>query len=333
MTGSTVDVAAAVIERADGSFMLARRPEGKAYAGYWEFPGGKVEAGERVSDALARELREELGIDVEVAYPWITRNYSYPHANVRLHFHRVVRWRGEPVAHEGQSLAWQKRGTTTVSPMLPANAPILKALTLPDVYAITHAWETGIERGLAELDTALERGVRMVQIRERALKAAIRQSFAQEVVRRVHAVNGIVLVNADILLASAIGADGVHLPANNLMTMAGRPDFRWCGMSCHDSDQLARAATLDADFVVLGPVGPTPSHRGKTGMGWQRFAGLINSYSLPVFALGGMHTADLPQAWRCGAHGVAMIRGAWDDEPPRFQVSSEPSSGPESTSS
>lgn len=328
MTGATVDVAAAVIERDDGSFMLARRPDGKVYAGYWEFPGGKVEAGEEVAEALVRELLEELGIEVEVAYPWITRTYTYPHATVKLHFQRVVRWRGEPVPHEGQSLAWQKRGNTTVSPMLPANEPVLKALMLPDVYAITRAWETGVERGLSELEQALGRGVRMVQIREQELDASLREEFAREVVRRVHAAHGIVLVNTDIALAKAIGADGVHLRAQDLMTIAGRPDLEWCGASCHDPDQLARAAALGADFAVLGPVGLTPSHAGHGGMGWKNFASLIESYPLPVFALGGMRITDLPQARRHGAHGVAMIRGAW--ERPPFQVSSAPSSPPAS---
>ncbi len=105
MTQRVVDVAAAVIEQPDGSFLLAQRPAGKVYEGYWEFPGGKVEPDEAVADALGRELHEELGIEVEHAYPWITRTYAYPHATVRLHFYRVVRWRHDPHPREGQSIA------------------------------------------------------------------------------------------------------------------------------------------------------------------------------------------------------------------------------------
>src|SRR5262249_36996900 len=85
-----IEGAAAVLERADGSFLLAQRPAGKVYAGYWEFPGGKIEAGEAPDAALARELHEELGIDVASAYPWITRVYTYPHGTVRLRFFRVT---------------------------------------------------------------------------------------------------------------------------------------------------------------------------------------------------------------------------------------------------
>ena len=91
-----VEVAVAVLIRMDGRVLLARRPAGKVYAGYWEFPGGKVEPGESVRDALEREIREELAVEVERAHPWITRVFTYPHATVRLHFYRVLAWRGEP---------------------------------------------------------------------------------------------------------------------------------------------------------------------------------------------------------------------------------------------
>jgi 8-oxo-dGTP diphosphatase len=311
MSDRVVDVAAAVIERADGSFLLAQRPQGKAYAGYWEFPGGKVESGESISAALERELHEELGIETELAYPWITRVYTYPHATVRLHFHRVIGWHGEPHPHEGQALAWQYSGALTVTPMLPANASILKALALPTVYAITHAWEIGVEPALAELDAALGRGLRMVQIREKNLEPSVRRRFAAEIVERMHTAGGIVLVNSDERLAQEVRANGVHLPSRQLMAAKRRPEFDWCAASCHDATELSQAAQLGLDFVVLGPVLPTPSHADQPGIGWERFAQFARGYPLPVFALGGMQPSQLDQARRAAAHGIAMIRGAW----------------------
>ena len=306
-----VDVAAAVIERPDGSFLLAQRPSGKVYAGYWEFPGGKVETGEPVVEALRRELHEELGIAIEQAYPWITRVYTYPHATVRLHFHRVPKWQGEPHPHELQALAWQRGGSVSVAPMLPANAPVLKALSLPVVYAITHAWETGLEDALAQLDEALAGGLRLVQIREAKLEPRARETFAAEVVRRVHALGGIVLLNGDEELAGHVGADGLHLTAQALMAAARRPQSEWCGASCHDAAELAHAEELGIDFAVLGPVLEKPGQPTLPGMGLQRFGALAGGRSLPVFALGGMKLADLHRARARGAHGVAMIRGAW----------------------
>jgi len=312
---ATVNVAAAVIERDDGSFLLAKRPQGKPYAGYWEFPGGKVEAGEPIAEALRRELHEELGIDPVQAYPWITRVYSYPHAIVRLHFHRVLKWQGELHPREDQMLAWQRCGALSVAPMLPANSPVLKSLSLPIVYAITHAWETGIERALAELDDALEKGLRLVQIRESKLEPSLREAFAVQVTRRVRAHGGIVLVNEDEQLAERIGADGLHLPARSLMSIRQRPQFEWSGASCHDAAELARAAELGIDFAVLGPVLEKPGPPELPGIGVQRFADLAGGRPLPVFALGGMRWSDLDSVRMRGAHGVAMIRGAWSAEP------------------
>ncbi len=157
-----VEVAAAVLQRPDGSFLLAQRPADKIWAGYWEFPGGKIEPGETPHHALVRELREELGISAETAYPWLTRVFTYPHATVRLNFFRVTAWSGELHPHEGQQFSWQRPNTISVEPVLPANAPILRALELPALYAISNAAELGVEPFLARLQAKLDAGLRLV---------------------------------------------------------------------------------------------------------------------------------------------------------------------------
>ena len=139
MTAPLTRVAAAVIIRGDGEVLLAQRPPGKVYAGYWEFPGGKLEPGETPRAALDRELHEELGLTVRRAAPWLVQRFVYPHAHVELHFFRVFAWEGEPVGHDGQAFAWQTPGRFDVAPLLPANTRVLRALTLPPLYAITMA--------------------------------------------------------------------------------------------------------------------------------------------------------------------------------------------------
>src|SRR5882672_3965212 len=136
------EVAAAVIER-PGEFLLAQRPEGKPYPGYWEFPGGKIEPGEDARAALVRELREELGIEVRESSPWITRVYAYTHATVRLRFFKVTAWDGEPQRLEDQDIKWQRIGAPDVSPMLPANAPVLSALALPSIMVVSNCAALG----------------------------------------------------------------------------------------------------------------------------------------------------------------------------------------------
>ncbi len=154
MTGPprVVDVAAAVMIRPDGRFLLAQRPPGKVYEGYWEFPGGKAEPGEPLATALVRELHEELGIEATRAYPWIVEEYVYPHAHVRLHFFRVLEWRGEPHPREQQQFSWAAVGDLGVAPLLPANGPVLRALGLPAVLAITNASELGIAAALERVE-------------------------------------------------------------------------------------------------------------------------------------------------------------------------------------
>lgn len=132
-TRPLVQVVAGILLDQNGRYLLSSRPEGKPYAGYWEFAGGKVEAGESDFQALQREFEEELGIHILAATPWLTKVHSYEHAHVRLHFLWVEadQWAGEIQSREGQKWAWQKAGDFTVAPMLPANSALLRSLSIP----------------------------------------------------------------------------------------------------------------------------------------------------------------------------------------------------------
>ena len=123
-TRKHTEVAVGILIRADGALLLSTRPEGKAYAGYWEFPGGKIEAGETVTEALRRELIEELGVAIADAHEWKVTEHDYPHALVRLHWCKVFDWSGAFEMREGQQMAWQSF-PLTVSPVLPGAYPVL----------------------------------------------------------------------------------------------------------------------------------------------------------------------------------------------------------------
>jgi len=303
-----VDVAAAVIERPDGSFLLAQRPPGKVYAGWWEFPGGKVEAGEAPEHALARELHEELGIDVQTAYPWITRVHVYEHATVMLHFFRVVEWAGEPQSREKQAFVWQRMDAPMAEPMLPANAPVLASLALPLEYAITDAQGIGVAEQLALVEARMKTGLRLVQVRDKDHWERNRLIYV--VTRMAQECGARVLVNG------GPAADGIHLTSAQLMTLRDRPKAApGCTLiaaSCHTVDELGHAMAIGLDFAVLGPVKPTRSHPGAPVLGWDGFRRIAEGASIPVFAIGGLRPADLDEARRAGAHGLAMIRGSWN---------------------
>jgi 8-oxo-dGTP diphosphatase len=306
-----IAVVAAVLQQPDGRFLLAQRPPGKAYAGYWEFPGGKVEDGETPATALSRELHEELGIDVISAGPWLIREFDYPHAAVRLHFFRVRAWRGELQSREGQAFAWQRLEAISVAPLLPANGPILQALGIPETYGITGFTVPEYQQGLGLIENALRQGLRLIQVRGREWPPELFGRYARDIIARAHACGARVLVNADIALAQRSGADGVHLTAQQLRDHTQRPDCALVGASCHNTGELRKAEELGVDFAVLGPVLPTPTHPDAVLLGWAGFQQLVAGARIPVFALGGLQAADREQALVSGAHGLAMVRGAW----------------------
>ena len=310
MAQKITEVAVAVFLKPDGTFLLSSRPEGKPYPGYWEFPGGKIEPGETVLQAMIRELVEELNVTITTATPWITFMMFYTHATVRLHCWRVTAWDGEMRGLEGQNFEWQRLDALTVAPTLPGCGPILKALALPDVYAITNAAESGTQNYLSQLERALGNGLRLVQIRERDMPGDELELFSRDVIRLAHAHGAKVLVNSDMDLALRVGADGIHLTSAQLVACRTRPDFPLAAASAHDRGEINRAAELALDFVVLGPVKPTLTHPGKAPMGWLRFAEIANAAPLPIYALGGLTGEDITVAIEHGAHGVAMQRGA-----------------------
>jgi 8-oxo-dGTP diphosphatase len=157
----------------------------------------------------------------------------------------------------------------------------------------------------------LRQGLRLVQVREKNLADAALVAFARRVAKRAQVYGARVLLNASLELALKAGVDGVHLTAQRLMQIETRPDVVWCGASCHTREELERAAQLQLDYVVLGSVLPTASHPDVSNLGWEQVRQYTRDYPLPVYLIGGMQPQHLATAWECGAHGIAMLRGAW----------------------
>lgn len=307
-----VHAAVAVLIREDDMVLLGNRPAGKPWAGWWEFPGGKIEDGEAPLEALQRELNEELGVQATESYPWLVRTFDYPEKTVKLNFFIVRAWQGEPVGREGQQLSWQNPAGLTVEPMLPANTPILSALSLPPVYAITNLQEMGEASFFRALLLQLEKGLKLIQVREKQLSSDALVTFAHKVLALARPFGARVLMNADLDDVIKAGADGIHLNSIALMSLSEKPDGLIVAASCHNPQEMVKATELNLDFVALSPVLPTRSHPEVEGMGWETFSNLKKDYPLPVYALGGMQYSQLQNAWHAGAHGIAMQRAVWE---------------------
>lgn len=248
--GAAIDVAVGVVIR-DGSVLLGQRVAGKPYAGWWEFPGGKVEKGETVAHALARELHEELGLDVGTSHPWVVREFSYPHARVRLHFRRVFRFEGEPVAREGQAFAWARyRARIEQAPLLPATVPAIGWLRLPAVCIDRVGHEAQLP--------ALERTLRAFGRDDAPIVVLDAQPAGAPAFESLfYRVRALALEHGARLLVEAGGAPSFARCAHGLVLAAGalpgtavRPDAAWVAARCESADDLAHAARLGADFAL-----------------------------------------------------------------------------------
>lgn len=306
-------VVAGVLVDGAGRILIAQRPPGKHLAGMWEFPGGKLEAGETPAVALERELDEELGIAVDplsfealIRVPW-----RYGDRDMLLEAICVSAWTGEPQALDASAIEWVDPHRLDEARLAPADRPILAAIRLPAHYPITAA-DASPPAASAALHAALARGERLLQLRLLGQPVEVTRGLAASIQGDLHRFGAVLLLNRDIEGALQLGEGvGVHLSAAQLRQLTERPLplGQAVGASCHDADELALASQLGCDFATLSPVLPTSSHPDAEPMGWPRFARLAEGASLPVYALGGLGPEDVAEARMHAGQGVAGIRG------------------------
>jgi 8-oxo-dGTP diphosphatase len=305
-----IHVVAGVVTDANGRVLLAQRLAGTHLAGAWEFPGGKIEAGESIEAALRRELHEELGIEVGKVEPLISVPWSYAEKSIVLHALRVRDFGGAPQGRQQQALRWAALDELGRIAMPPADVPIVTALRLPDACAITpEPAVRGVAATLGAIDAVLNSGVRLLQLRSNTLAHAELRALAASAAASARAAGARLLLNGHLEIVRELELDGVHLPARELFALRDRPlaRERAVAASCHDLREIEHAAMIGVDFAVLGPVLPTRSHPGAAVLGWERFASLCAHAPFPVYAIGGLSRHDHAQAVAAGARGIAGI--------------------------
>lgn len=309
----TVHVAVGVILDGAGRVLVARRPPGVHLEGLWEFPGGKLEAGESVLEALARELLEELGIRIDpgTCFPLRKIHHQYPGKRVLLDVWTVAGFSGTPLGRERQVLAWMGMDELQPAEFPPANAIIIDTLRLPRMLAITGEANTEAEL-LHKSEAILARGIRLLQLRQPGLPAGELLARAASLTDLCETYGARLILNTIPDTFSRSRAHGLHLGARQLMSCRRRPfENRLLSAACHSLQELEHAEAIGVDFVLLSPVHPTSSHPGAPALGWHEFRRLAGSVSLPVFALGGLGAEDLHRSILEGAHGVASITAFW----------------------
>ena len=285
-------VAVGVLVRGDGAVLLGRRPPGKPYAGYWEFPGGKIEDGETVEQALARELREELDLRIAPSLPWVVTEYDYPHARVRLYFQRVFAWSGAPRPLEGQRLCFAMPADAAPSPLLPAAEAPWRWLGLPALCAFSPGTARDAAAALAWLEDALARGLRLVLWHEPVLDEAQAADALQACAARARAFGAIFVAEPE-----AAGA-GRLLSCEALQQATVRPAAEWLGARVRDRADLLKAAALGCDFAVAAE----PCAAGGVAP-----RELCRDSPVPLYVARPPSAANLERCRREGAHGIALL--------------------------
>ncbi|MGR9099277.1 MAG: Nudix family hydrolase [Gammaproteobacteria bacterium] len=302
-----VHVAVGLIKNQAGEILITRRADGAHQGGLWEFPGGKVEAGETVGQALARELEEELNIRIGRQGPAITVRYRYPDKSVLLDVRRIEQFSGNPQPCEGQPMKWVRPEELPHHAFPAANLPIITAARLPECYAILEGGD--IETLRRNLRKILKKGTRLVQLRAKTLPVSERKVAIGIAVAMCREQGAELLLNSSLEDNGASAEAGLHLTSRELLKLRRRPHCPgWLAASCHSKSELRHAQKIGVDFAVLAPVRPTVTHPDAEPLGWSLFGRMVDDVNIPVYALGGMQWSDVQTAREAGGQGVAGIR-------------------------
>lgn len=323
MSGTGIQVAVGVIINNANEVLLSRRPVDAHQGGLWEFPGGKLEAGEDIRTALTRELWEELGVTVDMAHPFIKIQHNYADRSVTLNVWRVTHWRGVPYNREGQPVSWINIRNLSTLAFPPADVKIIKALQLPPLYLISpDPGEGKLDDYINRFEDCIRNGARLVQLRCREGTYHKNPELVAQLLSICRKYDARLILNSAPAIAVHFNADGVHLNSPRLLQLSHRPldNNFWVSASCHNSSELMHACRIGVDFIVVSPVQDTASHPEAIPLGWEKFSQLVELSSLPVYALGGMLPQHMQQAWNCGARGLSMLSGVWSADRPEVAV-------------
>jgi 8-oxo-dGTP diphosphatase len=323
MNPDVLHVAVGVIRNNKNQVLLSRRPSNVHQADLWEFPGGKLEPGETVREALSRELNEELALTVKSAKPLIKIYHDYEEYSVLLDVWQVDSWDMGLVkdngqhGQEGQKIEWIDISILGTRDFPAANRAIVKAAQLSDFYLICPEPEADTMHYINNFKACLSAGVRLFQLRFSEQSHYDRhEALITELLELCKTDHSRLLINGSPEYAVKIGAHGVHLNSVRLLQLYERPlDKNFLvSASCHNSSELEHACKIDVDFAVLSPVNKTTSHGSAKPLGWGKFNDLVEPVSVPVYALGGMRAEDMNKFREYGAQGVSVLSGIWSQE-------------------
>jgi 8-oxo-dGTP diphosphatase len=290
-------------------------------AGKWEFPGGKVQAGEQPLQALQRELKEELNIDVTSVRSFIQLRHAYPDKSIFLDVYKVYNFEGIENGNEGQQIKWVSGDDLRKYEFPQANRLILNSLFVPELIAITPdnvdpAMATPVKNVLANgIDVVLYRDYQSDNKRYLDNAYILNDNFSSQFARSSSEKKlGLMVSRPEVSLNKIESFCGLHLNSQDLKQFKSRPisHKKLLSASCHNIEEIRQAESVGCDFIYLAPVLKTASHQTAENLGWTMSESLVAQTALPVILLGGLALTDLEQAKSIGALGIAGISRFWN---------------------
>lgn len=323
MNPDVLHVAVGVIRNNKNQILLSRRPANVHQANLWEFPGGKLEPGETVREALSRELNEELALIIKSTKPLIRIYHDYEEHSVLLDVWQIDSWGSDllddngQLGQEGQKIEWVDISNLSTRDFPAANKAIIKAVQLSDFYLICPEPEGDCNNYINKFKACISAGARLFQLRFSEQSHYDRhKALITELLELCRSSHSRLLINSLPDYAVKIGAHGVHLNSARLLQFDERPldESFLVSASCHNLSELEHACKIDVDFAVLSPVNKTSSHESVTPLGWDKFKDLVDSVNIPIYALGGMGVNDMKKCREFGAQGVSVLSGVWNQK-------------------
>ncbi len=303
---NTIKAVVGVLRNKSGQLLIAKRQEHQFMSGFWELPGGKIENDETTEQTIARELNEELGIQIQALSLHQTMSHQYFDRQVNLSIYNIDSYQGTPIGIEGQQIAWVAIQELQNYQLLPTMKAFIDSITLPNKYWITPSSDHQCGSWLAKFNEKLQSDISLIQLRS---KTSLDNTFIADLHNKCQQHDVKLLLNTIDKTFNEDCCDGWHITTSEMLRLNQRPcaDDKLLGVSTHNLEEALKAQAMGADFVVISPIQVTQTHPDTIPIGWGAAEEVVKKLNIPVYFLGGMGLKDLDKTLKLGGQGIAGV--------------------------